>query len=262
MPEYDSLTVDVDGGIATVSFDDPDTRNALDLSVADELVTAATTLGEDPDVRCIVLTHTSQFFCTGADLNTLAGDASDAPLIRQVAGRLHEAVVQFHQSETPVVGGIDGVAAGAGFALALCPDLLVLSDEARLDFAYQRIGLTGDGGSTFFLPRLVGLRAAKELVLMDEAVMPERALDLGLANEVVPADEFDDRLDELAGAIADGPTAALGNTMRLLTESYDRSLEAQLSAETDTIAAAVETEDYERGFAAFFDKEEPEFTGR
>jgi 2-(1,2-epoxy-1,2-dihydrophenyl)acetyl-CoA isomerase len=171
-------------------------------------------------------------------------------------------VVQFHQSETPVVGGIDGIAAGAGFALALCPDLLVLSDEARLDFAYQRIGLTGDGGSTFFLPRLVGLRAAKELVLMDEAVTPERALDLGLANEVVPADEFDDRLAELAADIADGPTAALGNTMRLLTESYDRSLEAQLSAETDTIAEAVQTEDYERGFAAFFDKDDPDFTGQ
>ncbi len=262
MPEYDSLAVTVSDGVATVAFDDPDTRNALDLSVADELVTAATTLGENPDVRCIVLTHTSQFFCTGADLNTLDGDASDAPTIRQVAGRLHDAIVQFHTAETPVVGAIDGVAAGAGFALALAPDYLLLSDKARLDFAYQRIGLTGDGGSTFFLPRLIGLRAAKELVLLDEPVTPERARELGLANEIVDADAFDDRLDELTDSLADGPTAALGSTMRLLTESYDRSLEAQLSAEADTIAAATQTDDYETGFAAFFSDDDPEFTGR
>jgi 2-(1,2-epoxy-1,2-dihydrophenyl)acetyl-CoA isomerase len=262
MSDFDSLTVETTDGIATVSFDDPDSRNAIDLSVADELVTAATTLGDDPDVRCIVLTHTSQFFCTGADLTTLAGDGSDTPTIRHIAGRLHEAIVQFHQTETPVVGGIDGVAAGAGFALALCPDLLVLSDEARLDFAYQRIGLTGDGGSTFFLPRLIGLLAAKELVLLDEAVTPERALDLGLANEVVATEEFDDRLSEVAADIAEGPTAALGKTMRLLTESYDRSLEEQLSAETDAIAGATKSTDYERGFAAFFGDEDAAFTGR
>ena len=261
MSEYDALDVERDGGVATVAFDDPDTRNALDLAVAGELVTAATELGEDPDVRCIVLTHTSDFFCTGADLNTLDGDASDAPYIRQVAGRLHEAVVQFHQCETPVVGAVDGVAAGAGFALAICPDYLLLSDEARLDFAYQRIGLTGDGGSTFFLPRLVGLRAAKELVLTGEPVSPDRALELGLANEVVDADEFDERVADFAEELAAGP-AALGRTMRLLTESYDRSLESQLSAETDTIAEAVTSEDYERGFAAFFEKDDPDFVGR
>jgi 2-(1,2-epoxy-1,2-dihydrophenyl)acetyl-CoA isomerase len=262
MPEYDSLAVDVDDGVATVRFDDPESRNALDLSVAEELVTAATTLGEDPDVRCLVLTHTGDFFCTGADLGTFEGNASDAPTIRQLASRLHDAVVQLHQSETPVIGGIDGIAAGAGFGFALVPDLLVLSDEARLEFAYQRIGLTGDCGSTFFLPRLVGLRAAKELVLLDEPVVPERALDLGIANEVVPSDEFDDRLAEMAGQVAEGPTAALGKTMRLLTESYDRNLTEQLAAETDTIADAIQTEDFERGFAAFFGDGDPEFTGR
>jgi 2-(1,2-epoxy-1,2-dihydrophenyl)acetyl-CoA isomerase len=131
-----------------------------------------------------------------------------------------------------------------------------------LDFAYQRIGLTGDGGSTFFLPRLVGLRKAKELVLTSEAVQGEEAVEMGLANEVVPADEFDDRLDELTADIASGPTAALGNTMRLLTESYDRTLESQLAAETETIADAVQSEDYERGYAAFFEKDDPEFVGR
>ena len=159
------------------------------------------------------------------------------------------------------MGGIDGVAAGAGFGLALLPDLLLVSEDARLEFAYPRIGLTGDGGSTFFLPRLVGLRAAKEIALLDEPIDAERAVELGLANEVVPAHEFDERLDELASDVASGPTTALGSTARLLTESFDRSIESQLAVETDTIGQATATEDYERGFAAFFGDEDPEFVG-
>jgi len=262
MPEYDRVTVSRDDGVATIAFDEPDRRNALDLEVGEDLLRAATALGEDPEVRCIVLTHESEFFCTGADLTALDGDAADAPTIRRLAGRLHEAVVQFHQAETPVVGGVDGVAAGAGFGLALAPDLLVLGQDARLEYAYPRIGLTGDGGSTFALPRLVGLRAAKEVVLLDEPIGPERAVELGLATEVAPPGEFEARLEELAGRVASGPTRALGAATRLMAESFDRSLEAQLAAETDAIAEAVRTEDYRRGVEAFFGDGDAEFVGR
>ena len=262
MTAYDTLTVDREDGVATIAFDNPDQRNALDLETTDELIRAGTTLGEDPDVRCIVLTHTGEFYGTGADLTALSGDSSDAPYIRQLASRLHEAIVQFHQAPKPVVGGIDGIAAGAGFSLALVPDLVLVSDETRLEFAYPRIGLPGDGGVTFSLPRLVGLRAAKELVLLDEPITPERAVELGLATEVVPAEEFDDRLEEIASDIAAGPTSALGQTMQLLTESFDRSLESQLASEVDAMGAAICTGDFERGYEAFFGDGEPEFTGR
>lgn len=257
-----AITVERADGIATVTFDAPERRNALDTGAADELIEAATQLGDDPDVRCIVLTHTGEFYGTGADLSQFEGDHTDARRIRELAGRLHEAIIRFHQAPTPVVGGIDGVAAGAGFGLALVPDLLVLSEDARLEFAYPRIGLTGDCGSTFFLPRLVGMRAAKEIVLLDEPITADRARELGLATDVVPTDDFDERVDELATQLADGPTHALGTASRLVTESYDRSLETQLAVETDCIGDAVQTEDYERGFAAFFGDEEPEFTGQ
>jgi len=257
----DLLTIERDDGIATVRFDNPQGRNALDIDGATELVDAATTLGSDPDVRCIVLTHTGQFYGTGADLTQLDGDSSDETDIRQLAGRLHEAIVQFHQAPKPVLGGIDGVAAGAGFGLALVPDLLVVSEDARLEFAYPRIGLTGDGGSTFFLPRLVGLRAAKEIVLLDEPITAERAVELGLATEAVPSEGFEKRLDELATQLAEGPTVALGEASRLVTESFARGIEGQLAAETDTIARATRTDDYERGHAAFFGDGNPEFTG-
>lgn len=264
MPEYDSLTIERDGGVAKIVLDDEAGRNAVTLDSADELIDAVVSLGEDPDARCIVLTHAGQFFGTGADLTQFDGhDAEgDATKIRQLAGRIHEAVIQFHQTETPVVGGIDGIAAGAGFSLALVPDLLVLSEESRIEFAYPRIGLTGDGGSTFFLPRLVGLRKAKEIALLDEPIGAEEAVEMGLANEAVPSGEFEDRLEELASDLATGPTFALGSATRLMTESFDRSLESQLAEETDTIATATRTGDFGKGLDAFFGDGEPEFTGQ
>ncbi len=263
MTDYENMTVERDGGVARVVLDNTERRNALRLDTGDELVDAAVTLGEDPAVRCIVLTHDGQFFGTGADLTQFDGEdpAADASVVRQLAGRLHEAVIQFHQNGTPVVGGVDGVAGGAGFSLALAPDLLLVSDEARLDYAYPRVGLTGDGGSTFFLPRLVGLRTAKEIALLDEPISGEQAAEMGLANEVVPTGEFDDRLAELAGELAAGPTQALGSVTRLMTAGFDRSLESQLAAETDAIARAAATDDFGRGLEAFFGDGEPEFTG-
>jgi 2-(1,2-epoxy-1,2-dihydrophenyl)acetyl-CoA isomerase len=136
-----------------------------------------------------------------------------------------------------------------------------VSDEARLEYAYPNIGTTGDGGSTFWLPRLVGLRKAKEITLLNEPIGPEEAVDIGLANEMVPSDELNERLDELATQLANGPTHALGATKRLLTESYDNSIEEQLAAETESVASATHTEDYARGISAFMNKEQPDFVG-
>jgi 2-(1,2-epoxy-1,2-dihydrophenyl)acetyl-CoA isomerase len=259
--EYDSLDVHHEDGVVFVTLDSTARQNALHLEMADELIDVASRFGGTADARCVVLTHESNFFSAGADLSRLDGSASDEPALRQLAGRLHEAVIQFHQAEVPVVGGIDGVAAGAGFSMAMMPDLVLVSDEARLEYAYPRVGLTGDGGSTFFLPRLVGLRRAKEIVLLDEPIDPDRAVELGLATEVVPADEFDDRLRDVATTLADGPTQALGRTMRLLTESFGNALEEQLAAETEVMAEATRTEDFARGLEAFFGDGDPEFTG-
>lgn len=262
MSTYKNLSVERDGGVATITFDNLDNRNALDIEMTDELLRAGTSLGEDPDVRCIVLTHAGEFYGTGADLTRFSRDDSDPPYLRRLASRIHETIVQLHRAPKPIVGGIDGVAAGAGFSLALVPDLLVLGEDARLEFAYPRIGLTGDGGGTFYLPRMIGLRAAKELVLKDEPIYPEQAVELGLASEVVSSEELPERLDDLASEIATGPSYALGQTMQLLTESFDRSLESQLAAELEVIVDAVQTTDFERGHEAFFEGHDPEFVGR
>lgn len=261
MPDYDTLQLDRDGDVLTITLD-AGPHNGLDPAMTADLHRVAVSLHDEDPARAVVLTHDGDVFSAGADLTAFEGDETDAPYVREMAGQLHDAVLQFHRAPVPIVAGVDGVAAGAGFSLAIFPDLLVLSEDARLEYAYHRIGLTGDGGSTFFLPRLVGLRRAKEILLLDEPIAPEAAVDLGLATEVVAGEEFDERLAELAADLAAGPTHAFGTTTRLMTESFDRSLESQLADETEAIADATRTEDFARGHAAFFGDGPPEFVGR
>ena len=262
MDEYDNFRIERDGPITNIVVDSQSRLNALNPEMGAELLDVATTVPYEDDVRVLTITAAGNAFGAGADLSRLEGDDSDTPAFRKLAAQLHDAVSNIHRAPVPVVTGVNGVAAGAGFSLAIMGDLVLVSDEARFEFAYPRLGLTGDAGSTFFLPRLVGLRRAKEIVLEDEPISPERAVDLGLATEVVPAAELESRLRETAAELAEGPTWAQGQTKRLLVESLDRSLEGQLAAEAETIARATETEDYERGYRAFFEKSDPDFVGR
>ena len=259
---YENLRIERDGPVARITLDSTSRMNGLNQQLADELVEAAVETSVDDDVRCIALTGAGDAFCVGADLAELTGDDRDESAIRRLASSLHDAIIQFHQAEKPVVTGINGVAAGAGFGLALVGDLVLVSEDARLEYAYLRIGLVGDGGSTFFLPRLVGLRRAKEIALLDEPIDPDRAVELGLATETVPDGDLDEELADRAADLAAGPTRAQGAVKRLLVESFDRDLAGQLSAETHAIATATRTEDYRRGYRAFFEGEDPEFVGR
>lgn len=262
MSDYAEIQVDRDGSVTHVQIDTSARFNSLTRDSLGELLEVVTTAAEDDDVRCLTLTGAGEVFCSGANLAAFDGDESDGPVLRQMASELHDVIVQLHQAETPVVTAVNGVAAGAGFSFAIMGDVVLVSDGARLEYAYPRIGLTGDGGSTFYLPRLVGLRKAREIVLLDEPISPEEAVDLGLATEVVPADELDGRLAEMGERLAAKPTKAVGATKRLLTESFARSIEEQLSAETEQISLATDTEDYQRGIAAFGSDEGAEFVGR
>jgi 2-(1,2-epoxy-1,2-dihydrophenyl)acetyl-CoA isomerase len=264
MPDttYDAIRVARDGAQATVTLARPDHLNALTMELAEELREAVTDLSDDNEVRCIILQGAGDAFSAGADLSRLDGSPSDEPRIRQLASTLHETILRLHRVKKPVVVGVNGTAAGAGFGLALSGDIVLASDAASFEYAYPRVGLTGDGGSTFFLPRLVGLRRAKEIALLDEPIDPDRAVELGIATEVVAADEFDERLAAIASRLSNGPTEAFGRIKQLVTEGFDRRLEDQLAAETNAIAKSTRTEDYASGHAAFHGAEDPEFVGR
>lgn len=261
MTDYEHVVVDRVDGVGRIRLDRPDARNALHEPMASDLRDAVVELVEDDDVRCIALAGDDAAFCTGADLSVLSGDESDAARLEAIASRLHTAVRHLVTASKPTVSGVAGVAAGGGFGLALSCDLVLVGESARMEFAYPRIGLSADGGSTYFLPRTVGRRTAREILLRDEPVDAEEAVSLGLATEVVPDGDVDDRLAEETTRLADGPTRAYAATKSLLEASYRRSLEAQLGEEEATISRLTGTDDWSRGYEAFFGDEPADFGG-
>ncbi len=259
---YETIDVERADGVARVTMTRPDHHNSLNRGMADELAEAVPELVEDDAVRALVLTGAGDVFNTGADLTTLEGDPSDARRLRKLASRLHQTIRHLATAPKPVVTGVNGVAAGAGFGLALAGDLVVAHEDARFEFAYPAIGLSGDGGATYFLPRLVGLRRAMAITLRNEPIPAAQAVEDGLATELAGDDEFDDRLAEVAADLADGPTRAYAAIKRLLTRSYARDLGSQLTAETDALARLATTDDYVYGYEAFFSESEPTFRGK
>lgn len=260
-PTYENLVYDRADDIARITLDSTSKYNALNAELAEELLDVSSRVAE-ADTRCIILTGKGDAFCAGANVEMLEGTSEDAAFIRRTTAIAHEAVVQLQQAKAPIVVGVNGVAAGAGFSLSLIGDLTLVSSAARMEFSYPQIGLTGDAGVTYYLPRRVGLQRAKEIALLNEPISPEEAVDIGLATEVVPDEEFERRLTSVATEIAAGPTVAYEALTRLFTRSFDRGLEEQLSAELDALAGAFNSEDYERGYAAYQAGEEPEFVGR
>jgi 2-(1,2-epoxy-1,2-dihydrophenyl)acetyl-CoA isomerase len=259
-PDYDNFVTTFEDGVLRAEIHSTAKMNALSDTMSDELLDLAVRLHEEP-VRCFVLTGSEGVFCAGGNVTSFTGDSVSAGM-RKGASVLHDAVVQFHQADVPVVTAINGPAVGAGFSLAIFGDYVIAHEDAYFQFGYPGIGATGDGSSTYFLPRVVGLRQAKRIALMNDRIGPEEAVDLGLATEAANADEFEDRVAEVAGRIADGPTVALGRTQRLLERSTSASLEEQLAAETDEIARIANTEDFKEGIRAFGEGEEPDFQGR
>ena len=247
--------------VGRITMNRPESNNSINPGMSEELHEAAIELVEDESIRCIVLTGTGKTFTTGADLGVLSADAEDAALIRSMAHQLHGTVSQLHRAPKPVVCGVNGVSAGGGIGLGVCGDIVLIAESARLEFAYPRIALSGDGGSTYLLPRLVGMRTAQEIAFRDEPIGAEEAVDIGLATEVIADDEFEARLTEEAERLASGPTKSYAATKGLLRKSFDNSLNEQLAEEGDTIAGLTDTEDFSRGHAAFNSDEEPEFTG-
>ena len=259
--EYDNFGLTREESVVAIQIDSTSRMNGVNPGLVDELRSIGIALRQDESVRCVTLTGSGGVFSVGADLAEFDGTAADSDRLRYLASTLHDGIEQLLRMDAPLVTAVNGVAAGAGFGMAVLGDIVLVSDEARLEFAYPRIGLTGDCGSTFFLPRLVGLRRAREIALLDEPVAPAEAVDLGLATEVVPDDDLDERRRAVADDLAGGPTRAYAATRELLLDSFDRGLEAQLAAETEAIVEAAETDDYRRGYEAFFGDEPADFEG-
>ncbi|RME80982.1 MAG: 2-(1,2-epoxy-1,2-dihydrophenyl)acetyl-CoA isomerase [Caldilineae bacterium] len=258
----DPLLFDVSGGIATVTLNRPDKLNALTTSITGAFLDILKTCARDDSIRCVVLTGSGRGFCAGQDLEefmSVQGEWSVSDHLRRGYNRI---ISGLWNLEKPVIGKINGVAAGAGLGLALATDLRIASDQAAFTAAFIGIGLVPDSGVSWFLPRLVGQATAFELLVSGEKVNADRALQLGLVNRVVPHDALDAAVAELAQHLAAGPTRGIGLTKRVLHKTASLSLAEALEYEALVQDIAVNTNDHREGVAAFLQKRQPQFQGR
>lgn len=262
MASYSKIKLERDGSVAKLTLDRPDAANALDMEMGRELMQASIELDEDESVRAVLLTAEGKMFCAGGDLGAMqsAGEGASAYL-KELASYLHLAISRFARMRAPVVAAVNGTAAGAGFSMMCATDLAIAADTAKLTMAYTGAGLSPDGSSSYFLPRIIGQRRTFELMLTNRVLTAEEALDWGLVNQVVPADELAATAEKLVGRLASGPTNSFGVVKKLLVNSAYDSLESQMEHETRGIAASARTADGREGIAAFLEKRKPSFTG-
>jgi 2-(1,2-epoxy-1,2-dihydrophenyl)acetyl-CoA isomerase len=265
-PELATLEIEVDGDLGTLTLNRPDSLNAMSPELIGELTVAAAWLADRAPLRALIVTGAGRGFSAGGDVNWfkrgLDDPEHDLPSdVRRGADVLHQAIVDFRRIPYPVIGAINGVAAGAGFSLALMCDIRIASAEATFVCAYGRIGASPDGGMTYFLPRVVGPAKALELLLTDPVLGAQQALELGLVSEVVPADRLAEATREKAREVAAKAPHYVRMSKLLVAESLSNSLADHLQAERHGIADSMATEDLKKGVAAFFDGREPTFTG-
>jgi 2-(1,2-epoxy-1,2-dihydrophenyl)acetyl-CoA isomerase len=255
------VTLDVGGGIARLTLNRPDAGNALDPALAAALADAAEGLGGRDDVRVVLLGAAGPMFCVGGDLGFMARAEDPAAAVHALAADFHRGIEALAALPAPVVTVVQGVVAGGGLGLVTVADLVLAGASARLTMAYTAAGLSPDGGTTFFLPRLVGHRRAAELALLNERLAAEEARDLGLVSRVVPDADLAGEADALAARLAAGPAGAYAAVKRLLRASGSASLAEQLAAEAEAIAANAGSADGREGVAAFLEKRPPVFGG-
>ncbi len=257
----DSVLVSVVSGTAWVTLNKPAAFNAINPDVADRLATVLTDFVFQSEVRVIVLTGAGKAFCSGGDLKFFANHAGGLHSgINQTVTPFHRVITSIRRIGKPVVGMLNGVAAGGGFSLAMACDFRVMAKSAVLKFGYPSAGLCPDGGSTYMLPRLLGLSRSLELAAFDEPIDSEKALQLGLVNAVVDDDELENETRAWADRLSRISLSSFGWSKRLFSDSASSTLESQLESERFAILACGQHKDAQEGIASFVEKRPPDFT--
>lgn len=260
----DTVTLAVEDGVATVTLDRPDVRNALSAEMAEDLAEAFDRI-EDGDARCVAVTGAGDAFCAGGDVDAMveaqSRDVSPAERVETVRRSVNRAVASVRNCPLPVVACVDGPVYGAGAGLMLACDVQVGSVDATVSVGFRRVGLAVDSGVSALLPRYVGPNVAKELVFTGETLDADRARELGLLTRLFDEGEYERGVANLLETVASGPTVALSLSKRLL-DRRDATFEETLEDEARSQALAMETEDHAEGARAFLERREPEFSGR
>ena len=275
-----------DGLVGVITINRPERFNALDVTTAQDFRRAGLQFARDPQVRAVVVRGLPEMFCSGADLKFIrdGGDAEDlayltgaqvaqgaqgaqgaayGAVFKQILEYIHSAISEIRRAPKPFIAAVDGIAAAGGFGLAMSCDLVFASSRATFEWAYGRTALTGAESATFLLPRLIGLRRALELVLLNPRLTAVQARDYGLVTAVYDVEGFDREVMAVAQRIAAGPTQALAIAKELLNQSagMDR-LEAHLDRELNELTRVADGPEFLEGLRAFFDKRAARFIER
>lgn len=261
----ESILLDIDDGIATITLNEPDRRNAFSERIDSGILDALDEI-DDSDASVVVIEGSGGSFCAGGDIDRmlegLTADISLDDRAKELEEGIPETLTRIYQYHLPTIAKIDGPAVGAGGNLAIACDIQVASDEATFGFVFRQVGLSVDAGTSYLLPRLVGLNVAKELVFTGDIFGAERAEEIGLVNHVYDHEEFDEKVEELAAKIASGPDVAFRHTKRLLNEGFEKSIEQAMTDEAVAQGIVFETDDHYEGVEAFMEDRDPKFEGK
>lgn len=255
---YQTLIVENDGGVVTVTLNRPEARNALDLVMRRELVGVLDDIEADSTARVVILTGAAGHFCAGGDVKSMQPGSAAADGRARVAA-LNRLVMRLVEFPRPVIAMVDGFAVGAGCNLALCCDLVIASDRAKFGEVFAKIGLVPDGGGSWLLPRVVGLARAKELIFTADIIDAAEAARIGLVNRVVPAAELAAATRALAQRIAQGPPKVLAMAKHMVNRAASTDLASALDVEAFSQAIAITGDEHREGLAAFFGKRPAKF---
>ncbi len=261
------LEVSNSNGIATLTMNRPEARNALSMEMRQQLNEALHDIETDDSVRCVVLTGAGDHFMAGGDVKSMSESINKpANQIRKEfilrIHELHPIMFAMRRMPKPIIASCKGAAAGAGVSIALACDLVIAAEDAFFTLAYCKIGTSPDGSSSFHLPRAVGIKKAMEIALLGDRFTAQSAKDMGMINFVVKTEDLENETAKLATRLANGPTHVYGNTKALLYRSLESEFESQLQAEAEYFADCAARSDFREGVTAFVEKREPVFTGK
>jgi 2-(1,2-epoxy-1,2-dihydrophenyl)acetyl-CoA isomerase len=261
--QFKTVLFDVQKNVGHITLNRPEAANAINLELAKELMYALMQCDEDPQIRAVLISGAGPLFCAGGDVKSFLKKGADLPnYLKEITVHLHSAMSYLVRMDPPVVAAVHGSAAGAGMSLACASDMTLAAESARFTMAYTGIGLTPDGGATYTLSRLVGLKRTLELALSNRLLSAEEAFYWGIVTRVVPEKDLIKEATALAGRLAAGPTKAFGATKRLLQSGLTESFEGQMKNESRSISEMARTADGREGILAFVGKRAPNFKGQ
>lgn len=267
LPADEPTTIDYrvdDAGIARVVLNRPHARNAIDTALARDTLLVARRIADDRRIRAVLITAKGEHFSVGGDISAFLEDGVEVmgDTLRRMVSPYHEAFAILSRIDAPIVTAARGAVAGGGIGFVYASDVSLASDTSRFVTAFADLGVSGDGGWSWHLPRRVGAARAAAITLLNKPVGGAEAEQIGLVSQCVPDAELDAAAEDVAQRLAAGPTRGLGRLRRLLRDSWTRGLEEQLLAEVDALAQTGQTRDAQRAVEAFVAKRRPEFEGR